>query len=109
MTDSPTTLIVCVNRRFQSDKGSCAEKGSEALADALEKAIADRKINITLERIRCLGECGNGPSMRLAPGGKFFLKVKPDDIVGILGELETLCGLRQDEKTDAAPRFYPGS
>jgi len=39
MTDKPTTLIVCVNRRFQSDKGSCADKGSEALADVLEHGI----------------------------------------------------------------------
>ena len=47
MTDKPTTLIVCVNRRFQSDKGSCAEKGSEALADILEQSIRERNIDIT--------------------------------------------------------------
>ena len=71
MTDKPTTLIVCVNRRFQSDKGSCAEKGSGALADILEQSIRERNIDITLERIKCLGVCGNGPSMGLATGGNF--------------------------------------
>ena len=41
MTDKPTILIVCVNCRFQSDKGSYAEKGSEALADILEQSIRE--------------------------------------------------------------------
>ena len=109
MNEHPTTLIVCVNRRFQSDKGSCAEKGSEALVENLEQGIAERNIDITLERIRCLGQCGRGPSMRLAPGGKFFFKVTGDDVPGLLDELERLCGHRLDEENTAPPQFWPGS
>ena len=105
----PTTLIVCVNRRFQSDKGSCAEKGSENIAAYLEQGIAERQINITLERIRCLGECSHGPAMRLAPGGKFFLHVQTDDVPGLLDELEQLCGHRQDKKNANPPPYGPGT
>ncbi|MEQ8194871.1 MAG: (2Fe-2S) ferredoxin domain-containing protein [Rhodospirillales bacterium] len=109
MSDPPTTLIVCVNRRFQSDKGSCAEKGSEALADTLAAGIETRRLNIALERIRCLGQCLHGPSMRLAPGGKFYLGVTPEDIPAILDEIESLCGRRAAEKKPASARFWPGS
>ena len=105
----PHTLIVCINRRFRSDKGSCADKGSEALADALERGIADRKIDISLERIRCLGECGRGPSMRLAPGGKFYFRVQPQDVMSLLDELESVCGHRPDEKKNDGPVAWPGS
>ncbi len=105
----PTTLIVCVNRRFQSDKGSCAEKGSEVIAAHLERGIAERNINITLERIRCLGECSRGPAMRVAPGGKFFLNVKMKDIPGLLNELEQLCGFRKDKKKMDSSHYWPGS
>lgn len=108
MTERLKTLIVCINMRFQSDKGSCAEKGSEDLADALERAIADRNININLERIRCLGECANGPSMRLAPGGKFYLHVKPADIPNILDEIEALCGTRPDTGDGDKAIHWPG-
>jgi NADH:ubiquinone oxidoreductase subunit E len=84
-------------------------KKSEALADILEQSIRERNIDITLERIKCLGECGNGPSMRLAPGGKFFLKVNSDDIAGILVELEEICGKRRDQVIEASPQFWPGT
>ena len=109
MNERPTTLIVCVNRRFQGDKGSCADKGSQALAENLERGIAERNIDITLECIRCLGQCGRGPAMRLAPGGKFFFKVTGNDVPGLLDELERLCGRRLDEKKVDPPQFWPGS
>jgi hypothetical protein len=47
--------------------------------------------------------------MRLAPGGKFFLKVNSDDIAGILVELEELCSKRSDQVIEASPQFWPGS
>jgi NADH:ubiquinone oxidoreductase subunit E len=109
MTERPTTVIVCINRRFQSDKGSCAEKGSEALADALAAGIAARNLDIDLERIRCLGQCLEGPAVRLAPGGRFYLGVGADDIADILDDIERVCGRRADRDTAAGPRFWPGS
>ena len=109
MNERPTTLRVCIHRRCQSDKGSCAEKGSEALAEILERGIAERHIDITVERIRCLGQCSHGPSMRLAPGGKFFFKMTEEDLAGLLDELEQLCGYRKEKKYPAKQQFWPGS
>jgi (2Fe-2S) ferredoxin len=98
--------LFCVNRRFQSDKGSCAEKGSEAFADELERGITERGIDIELERIRCLGQCAKGPAMRFAPGGKFFLGVQSADIADILDQAERLCGTRKPTRADSATKFF---
>ena len=106
----PTSLVICVNHRFASDKPSCAGQGSVAIAGALEREIARRRIRIRVERIECLGMCLEGPSMRVAPGGRFFLGVKAGDIPGILDELEGLCGTREDDTDEAeAPIHLLGS
>ncbi|MGB0670457.1 MAG: (2Fe-2S) ferredoxin domain-containing protein [Rhodospirillales bacterium] len=89
----PKRLLVCVNMRFQSDRGSCAMRGGRQLLEALRASVAERRINVRVEEIVCLGQCGNGPAMRLAPGGDFFLKVKDGDLEDILAKLEVHCGL----------------
>ncbi len=65
-------LIICTHRRFGPQRPSCAARGSETLAEQLEQALAERGIELELERVECLGECESGPNMRLAPGGTFF-------------------------------------
>ncbi|MGB0683298.1 MAG: (2Fe-2S) ferredoxin domain-containing protein [Magnetovibrionaceae bacterium] len=102
MTDDPRPrkLLICTNRRFRSDSASCAQRGSEGLADRIEAEVASRGIKLTIERINCLGQCTNGAAMRLAPGGKFFLNVRDTDLADIVKELEDLCGLGE---ASAAP------
>lgn len=64
-----TKLIICINRRNGPHSPSCAARGSEALAERLEQALAGC---VEIERVHCLGECESGPNMRLAPGGPLF-------------------------------------
>lgn len=87
--------MVCINRRFRADEASCAKRGSEALADALEAGIRERRIAIKLERSICMGHCQTGPTVRLAPGGRFFHGPALSEVTDILDELEALCGIRE--------------
>ncbi len=104
----PTTVMVCVNRRFRVDEASCGVRGSEKLADALESGIQQRRINIKLERSICMGHCLTGPTIRLAPGGRFFHGPTSEEIAAILDELEEKCGTLDPADSDA-PLFMPGS
>lgn len=90
----PTAVVVCVNRRFGNDRPSCAGRGSEALADALERQTGERQLAVSVERIRCFGDCTRGPAMRLYPSGPFYRCVSPDDLPEIVADLERLCGQR---------------
>lgn len=104
------SIVVCVNLRPAGFKPSCAAQGSVALADALEKGIAERRIDVTLERICCLGHCNQGPTMRLAPGGDFLLGVTEADLPSILERLEALCGYRSESPPDPLASLpAPGS
>ena len=103
----PSTVMVCVNLRPGSDRPSCSARGSVAVAEALERGIAERRIDVTLERSICMGQCTKGPTVRFAPGGRFHLGTTLDRVEGVLDELEALCGLRPDD--EALPVHLLGS
>jgi (2Fe-2S) ferredoxin len=107
MTDKPEILVMCVNRRFQLGQRSCAGSGSEDIAKALEQGIMERKIDIETQRIVCLGQCTKGPSMRLAPGGRFYFEMSLDKVPGLLDELVAECGIRDTD--DDPPLHLLGS
>ena len=65
------TFIVCVNFRPYSNKPSCARRGSEQLADWLEQEIKARRLDATVERSVCFGQCPLGPNVR--PLGEAFV------------------------------------
>ncbi|MEQ8321660.1 MAG: (2Fe-2S) ferredoxin domain-containing protein [Rhodospirillales bacterium] len=92
-----TSVLICINRRFHGDQPSCAQRGAEALADAIEAGVAARKINIRVERIKCLGQCMKGPTVRFSPGGRFNLHTRLDDVSGLLDEMERECGFRDED------------
>ena len=96
----PPLLLVCVNHRPQFDKPSCASRGSEAIADALETGIAERSLHVQVERKCCLGQCNDGPTLRLAPGGDFLLGVALGDVPAILDRLEAVCGRRPEDREE---------
>lgn len=107
MAQRPKTLAICINRRFGGDIPSCAERGSVDLADAIEKGIAQRRINTQVERMTCFGYCQKGPNMRLVPGGGSFLHgVTAGQIPAILDHLQTQCGLRDEDDKDPAAAAY---
>ena len=108
MAERPKKLLICINRRFEGDKPSCAARGSLPIADAIERGIKERRIALDVERIVCLGQCMHGPSMRLAPGGRFFLGVAPSQVESLLSEFEATFG-RRPEEGKAPPVHLLGS
>jgi (2Fe-2S) ferredoxin len=83
-------VFVCVNYRANPAQPSCAARGSRELAQCLETEIADRKLDIGIERSDCLGYCDIGPNIKLAPQGRFFHHIKKQDLPAILLEIENL-------------------
>ncbi|MSO92742.1 MAG: (2Fe-2S) ferredoxin domain-containing protein [Rhodospirillales bacterium] len=108
MTDRPEKLLICINRRFGGDKPSCAARGSISIADAIEAGTKTRRIALDVERIVCLGQCLHEPSMRLAPGGRFFLGIQPSDVEALLAKFEASFGPRVEED-DTPPIHLLGS
>lgn len=80
------TIIVCVNQRLRHDTPSCAQRGGEAIADALEARIPGT--GASLVRIKCFGRCADGPIVRIAPGGRFFTQASLDDVPDMLAALK---------------------
>lgn len=106
---APRVVLVCINRRFRGDQPSCAARGSENVANAIESGIAERNIAVQLERSICMGQCTKGPTVRFAPGGRFNLDTNVEDVAELLDELEALCGLNVDEDSKAMPLHLLGS
>lgn len=100
MTDAPHTYAICVNRRFGTDKPSCAGRGSELIADALESGVKERGIDVKIERLVCFGMCMDGPNGRLIPGGAFQKGIKKEEVPGVLDELERVCGTVHGKNSD---------
>lgn len=96
----PRIVLVCINRRFRGDQPSCAARGSEAVADAIEAGIVERRLRVKLERSICMGQCTKGPTVRFAPGGRFNLGTNLEDVPAMLDELQGLCGLAADDDDD---------
>lgn len=74
---------MCVNRRLGHDKPSCAARGSEAIARALECAAAGTGVTVT--RLKCFGRCAEGPNVRIQ-GGRFFRDARLQQVPAILAE-----------------------
>ncbi|MBF0448917.1 MAG: (2Fe-2S) ferredoxin domain-containing protein [Magnetococcales bacterium] len=81
------TLIAC-NKDRTTGKPSCAGRGSEALIIQLEEAINKAGLPVSIDRVRCLGECLKGPNMRIAPGGSFYYGVSEQTLPEILVDLK---------------------
>ena len=101
----PNILMICINRRLRIGEPSCAGRGSEALADHLEKEIQSRGINLVVERSKCMAHCRAGPTIRLVPRGKFYHGPSDDEIAALLNEAETLCGTTTDNDADLTTNF----
>lgn len=80
-------IVVCTNRRY-GGKPSCAERGSLSLADFLESEIKRRNLPVSVRRIVCLSHCNDGPTVRLAPGGRFLLGPDRRDLADLLDAIE---------------------
>jgi (2Fe-2S) ferredoxin len=85
-------LFVCTNRRPDGHaKGSCAEKGSEELAQRLKEALARRGIAKTLVRscsASCLDLCELGIAVLQEPDHVAYGRVTLDDVDAIADAAE---------------------
>ena len=76
-------VFVCTNRREPgSARGSCAEKGSEALRDRFKQALAKRglKGEMRANAAGCLDQCENGCSVVVYPEQVWYGHVTVDDV-----------------------------
>jgi len=84
-------VMVCVNFRANPGQPSCAARGSEAIACALEAALAQHQLQIAVERFNCLGHCESGPNVRLTPAGRWYHAVTLQDVPELMSGIEEFC------------------
>jgi len=81
-------LIVCTMQRHAPNPHSCGNGGGLALADKLEREIAEHRLPVVLERKACLGMCLKGPNVQLLPEGRNWHEVRETgEIVAYLKHL----------------------
>jgi (2Fe-2S) ferredoxin len=80
-------ILVCINARPPGNpKGSCAEKGSEALADRLKAMVRERGLGerVIVSRTSCLKHCSRGITLAAQPDNVWYGGVA-------VGDLEEIC------------------
>jgi NADH:ubiquinone oxidoreductase subunit E len=77
------TIVVCTNFRPFTNQPSCAQRGSEALADWLEGEIVSRGLNAKVDRSVCLGHCPVGPNVRIL-GEDFYHESTKEKLIPLL-------------------------
>lgn len=76
-------IFICTNRRDPSNpKGSCANCGSEEIATAFKKELAERGLrgDMRANSSGCLDQCAHGPTVVIYPEGVWY-SVK--DVAGV--------------------------
>lgn len=80
-------VLVCLNARPPGNpKGSCAEKGSEALFDQLKAMVKERGLGdrVIVNRTSCLKHCSHGITLAVYPDNSWYARVRPEDLPEIL-------------------------
>jgi (2Fe-2S) ferredoxin len=97
-------LFVCTNRREANhEKGSCAEKGSEAVRAALKDELATRglaKVKARACSSSCLDQCSSGICILVEPDHFFYGHVTLNDVPEIV---EALANGRRVERLVLTP------
>jgi (2Fe-2S) ferredoxin len=79
-------VLVCVNARPPGNpKGSCGEKDSQSLYDALRDIVQERGLEerVMVNRTMCLKHCSRGPVVAVQPDNVWYAGVTPDDLAEI--------------------------
>ena len=84
-------VLVCVNSRPPGNpKGSCGEKGGQALFDRLKEHLRARGLEarVMANRTYCLKHCSRGPVVAVQPDNTWYAGVTEADLVEICAHLE---------------------
>ena len=76
-------VLVCLNTRPPGNsKGSCGEKGAEALFEQLKAMVKGRGLGerVIVNRTSCLKHCSQGVTLAVQPDNIWYAKVGPDDL-----------------------------
>jgi (2Fe-2S) ferredoxin len=79
--------LVCLNVRPPGNpKGSCGEKGSEAVFDRLKAMVKEQGLGdrIIVNRTNCLKHCSQGVTVAVHPDNIWYARVTLDDLPEIL-------------------------
>jgi (2Fe-2S) ferredoxin len=80
-------VFICVNRREPGNpKGSCAEKGSEAVRDEFKRQLHERGIKgrIRANAAGCLDQCPRGAAVVIYPEQVWYGGVTVGDVSEIV-------------------------
>jgi (2Fe-2S) ferredoxin len=77
-------IFVCTNRRAEgNEKGSCAERGADAVHQALKEQMKARGLAKVQARVcssSCLDQCTAGVTVLVEPDHFFYGRVTVDDV-----------------------------
>ena len=76
-------VFVCVNTRPEGHpKGSCTERGSDALLEEFARLIEQRQAfgKVAITRTSCLKPCELGPTVIVYPEGVMYVGVVASDV-----------------------------
>jgi (2Fe-2S) ferredoxin len=76
-------IFICTNRRAADNpKGSCAEKGSEAIRERFKKLVHDKglKGRMRANSAGCLDQCADGCTVVVYPEGTWYGHVTFEDV-----------------------------
>jgi (2Fe-2S) ferredoxin len=80
-------VFICVNRRDEKNpKGSCAQKGAEALRERFKKEIVERGLQgrVRANAAACLDACEHGCTVVVYPEQIWYGRVTAADVVEIV-------------------------
>jgi (2Fe-2S) ferredoxin len=80
-------VLVCLNARPPGNpKGSCGEKGAEALFQELKAMVKARGLahRVMVNSASCLKHCSQGITVAVQPDNVWYRGVTPGDLVEIL-------------------------
>jgi (2Fe-2S) ferredoxin len=80
-------VFICTNRRDPGNpKGSCAEKGSEAVRDEFKRQLHEHgmKGHIRANAAGCLDQCARGASVVVYPEQVWYGGVQASDVAEIV-------------------------
>ena len=86
--NSPIRLVACINERLGAGQRSCVGSGNLDFIAQIKSMIATENLDVAIIERECLGKCGFGPIMRIAPGGEVFTEINAEVLDEIIVELK---------------------